>query len=455
MDNYKGIYYNESKEQKYFEGGAHFKYKDLFKTLMDLGGIMPEDNYNNTSKNNEINKNNDKILSLSNLLQKNQEKKINQKTRNVNQFNYVNNPNTRITFNKNSINKTKYLVKKNSFINHSRNVDNNHFFDETNKNYTNVNTFSFNNNKKSFLKNNMTQNLILEKGINLENEEKNNNLSGNKKYIHLKNLKNEHNRNRSDVYIKNIKNISQDIKEIKKYNKNNVNQNIRIKNNKILIPKYNLNKNNCNNNSKFSNTNNIFNKCINLLLNVKKSSYNVSYGKNKNYYLKDKINTGFINKNNYNKYISQSRNKIKQNIIRNKRNFGNKNDINNNGKFINDILRFTQNRISNKLKNSSSEFNVNQNMTKTMNNKRSFQGNNLSAKKEINLSSNNDLFKQKYTKKNINQIKIYNQINNLGKNSHKNLSRNVNNMKSLYNAQSIKFITSSEINDINKLVYRK
>ena len=455
MDNYKGIYYNESKEQKYFEGGAHFRYKDLFKTLMDLGGIMPEDNYNNTSKNNEINKNNDKILSLSNLLQKNQEKKINQKTRNINQFNYVNNPNTRITFNKNSINKTKYLVKKNSFINHSRNVDNNHFFDETNKNYTNVNTFSFNNNKKSFLKNNMTQNLILEKGINLENEEKNNNLSGNKKYIHLKNLKNEHNRNRSDAYIKNIKNISQDIKEIKKYNKNNVNQNIRIKNNKILIPKYNLNKNNCNNNSKFSNINNIFNKCINLLLNVKKSSYNVSYGKNKNYYLKDKINTGFINKNNYNKYISQSRNKIKQNIIRNKRNFGNKNDINNNGKFINDILRFTQNRISNKLKNSSSEFNVNQNMTKTMNNKRSFQGNNLSAKKEISLSSNNDLFKQKYTKKNINQIKIYNQINNLGKNSHKNLSRNVNNMKSLYNAQSIKFITSSEINDINKLIYRK
>lgn len=75
MDNYKGIYYNESKEQKYFEGGAHFRYKDLFKTLMDLGGIMPEDNYNNTSKNNEINKNNDKILSLSNLLQKNQEKK--------------------------------------------------------------------------------------------------------------------------------------------------------------------------------------------------------------------------------------------------------------------------------------------------------------------------------------------------------------------------------------------
>ena len=455
MDNYKGIYYNESKEQKYFEGGAHFKYKDLFKTLMTLGGIIPEDNYNNTSKNNEINKNSDKVLSLSNLLQKAQEKKINQKTRNVNQFNYVNNPNTQITFNKNSINKTKYLVKKNSCINHSRNVDNNYFFDEANKNYTNVNTFSFNNNKKSFIKNNITQNLILEKGINLESEEKTNNLSANKKYIHLKNLKNEHIRNRSDAYIKNIKNITQDIKEIKKYNKNNINQNIRIKNNKIFIPKYNLNKNNCNNNSKCSNTNNIFNKCINLLLNAKKTNYNISYGKNKNYYLKDKIKTGFITKNNYNKYTSQSRNKIKQNLIRNKRNFGNKNDINNNGKYMNDIFRYTQKQFVNKLKNSSSEFNVNNHMTKTMNNKRSFQGNNLSAKKENNLSSNNNLFKQKYTKKNINQIQIYNQINNLGKNSHKNLSRNINNMKSLYNAQSIKFITSSEINDINKLVYRK
>lgn len=122
---------------------------------------------------------------------------------------------------------------------------------------------------------------------------------------------------------------------------------------------------------------------------------------------------------------------------------------------MNDIFRLTQNKITNKLKNSSSELNINKHMTKTMNNKRSFQGNNLSAKKDINISSNNDLFKQKYIKKNINQIRIYNQINNLGKNSHKNLSRNINNMKSLYNAQSIKFITSSEINDLNKLVYRK
>ena len=29
MINYKGIFYNENKEKKYYEGGAHFKYMDL------------------------------------------------------------------------------------------------------------------------------------------------------------------------------------------------------------------------------------------------------------------------------------------------------------------------------------------------------------------------------------------------------------------------------------------
>lgn len=28
-DDYKGIYFNDDNEQQYFEGGAHFQYKDL------------------------------------------------------------------------------------------------------------------------------------------------------------------------------------------------------------------------------------------------------------------------------------------------------------------------------------------------------------------------------------------------------------------------------------------
>ena len=33
---YKGVFYNEHKERKYYEGGAHFKYKDLFSKLLSL-----------------------------------------------------------------------------------------------------------------------------------------------------------------------------------------------------------------------------------------------------------------------------------------------------------------------------------------------------------------------------------------------------------------------------------
>ena len=36
MENYKGIFYNDEKEKKYYEGGAHFKYSDLVKKLLTL-----------------------------------------------------------------------------------------------------------------------------------------------------------------------------------------------------------------------------------------------------------------------------------------------------------------------------------------------------------------------------------------------------------------------------------
>lgn len=36
MDEYKGIYYGEESERKYFEGGAHFKYLHLYKVLDKL-----------------------------------------------------------------------------------------------------------------------------------------------------------------------------------------------------------------------------------------------------------------------------------------------------------------------------------------------------------------------------------------------------------------------------------
>ena len=36
MDNYKGLYYKESKEQKFYEAGAHFSYEELYEILLYL-----------------------------------------------------------------------------------------------------------------------------------------------------------------------------------------------------------------------------------------------------------------------------------------------------------------------------------------------------------------------------------------------------------------------------------
>lgn len=36
MEEYKGLYYNDNTEQQFYEGGAHFKYKDLYQILEEL-----------------------------------------------------------------------------------------------------------------------------------------------------------------------------------------------------------------------------------------------------------------------------------------------------------------------------------------------------------------------------------------------------------------------------------
>ena len=36
MDEYKGIYYGEESERKFYEGGAHFRYLNLYKALEKL-----------------------------------------------------------------------------------------------------------------------------------------------------------------------------------------------------------------------------------------------------------------------------------------------------------------------------------------------------------------------------------------------------------------------------------
>ena len=46
MDNYKGIYYNATNEQKSFEGGAHFRYNDLYRALSALVSLLPPERTN-------------------------------------------------------------------------------------------------------------------------------------------------------------------------------------------------------------------------------------------------------------------------------------------------------------------------------------------------------------------------------------------------------------------------
>jgi hypothetical protein len=36
MEEYKGIYYKDDTEQKFYEGGAHFKYIELYKMLEEI-----------------------------------------------------------------------------------------------------------------------------------------------------------------------------------------------------------------------------------------------------------------------------------------------------------------------------------------------------------------------------------------------------------------------------------
>ena len=118
MEEYKGIYYNESKEEKFFEGGAHFRYKDLFQILLALGGILPNGNYyysiafNKDNINTNNNRNINPIIGLGKVVTNEKDKKNKPKTRNINNMNYINHPNTKINLN------TKKIIKKtNLFIN--------------------------------------------------------------------------------------------------------------------------------------------------------------------------------------------------------------------------------------------------------------------------------------------------------------------------------------------------
>ena len=110
---YKGIYYGNSKSQRFFEYGAHFKYSELFRQLEILGGKIIEnsDKFHVRNKSIDIPKQ---------ILLSEEKKKL---TRNINDNNlYFNNPNNQnfifnniFTLNKNR--KKNYLFNSTNTLN--------------------------------------------------------------------------------------------------------------------------------------------------------------------------------------------------------------------------------------------------------------------------------------------------------------------------------------------------
>ena len=112
MLNYKGIFYKEEKEKKYYEGGAHFKYSDLVKILINL---IEENNKKIETKESIIA--NDSKQNLNSSTNKNENAKNeneNEKKINSNLLTINNNPNKN---NIKMINTHKYI------LNTEKNID--------------------------------------------------------------------------------------------------------------------------------------------------------------------------------------------------------------------------------------------------------------------------------------------------------------------------------------------
>ena len=403
MDNYKGIFYNDSKEQHYYEGGAHFRYKDLYDMLTILGGLLPEKDYDIDSAliidNNNTN--------LDNYLNK---KKTKNRTRNFNQINYVNNPNTQLTFNKQNLLKNN-LNNTSKDLNKIKSRNNKNYFGEKNNNYNRTNTSIYNKYNQNTIRNNLMQTFLNKKErSNLNKEQKNNDKFNNyKDYINFENFKYIYANNKNFLNNKYFNRK----KSLNKLNSKNI-QNDNMKSNYII---------------------NSYNSNSNKLINIKKD-------KNELNYLNNKFNIFFPKNNNKNNYSRNIENKI---IIGCGKSTDNIKNLNFNQNNLNSFIHQKTNNFIHNMKNCSSGIN-----SFNYNRKLMIYGNNLFINKcenkndiNINKNNNNDLFSQKNYRNKINQLFELNQNMNLNKSKKKSMSRNLNN---IFNSQNIKFKTTYAYN---------
>ena len=392
MDNYKGIYYNETKEQQYYEGGAHFPYKVLFNILLNLGGTLSQNEYiNNYNNNDDINRDN----YIKNTRDKNL---IKYKTRNIdNNDKYRNNPNTLIKHSSSKLNNNNENSKQKYISRNDANLIYNNYSYFNNRNYA---TSSNINHAKKNIDNHLLQILLSKKEKEKNNEQKNNdeNNSDNR-YSFLQLFKNLHNRKRTEYYtnIEKINKIKINIEEKKQENsKNDFPSNLRNKIN--IIKSYNKGK-------------------YSLEINGKKQKFN-EYKEINN---KNKDNTSEIKLNPQNNpYLSyfqninkKSRNLGSNNYMEYKNTFeNNKNDLSSNYTKIysNNYLFKTSDNNDNNQRNENNNF-LKVNINNGKKNSYIFREKNLNNK-EINVEKNQNNFGiQKYKRKKINQLYCFKQSN--------------------------------------------
>lgn len=436
MEDYKGIYYNESKEEKYFEGGAHFKYIDLFKALKTLGGIVPQRNYENPSiLNNFIDTNNEENEYYK---KKEKEKKQKPKTRNINNMNFINNPNTKITFNENKIHKKSNLKINNfNYIKQKTSEKNiNNKFYEKNKALIHIHPNSqryhmnYNLSKTVLIKSLNNNNSIIRKMLSNNYYEPNqtNNIFNYIKYAHFK--------NKSDAFLKN--------NDKDKKNNFDILNNIKVKK-KIAYMEMKA-PNNLQNSMKINSINRLNNNETNSNRNknffTKKNNCLIVYSKSKINLYKSRLNTQF---NNLGKYVKKSRNIANQNYFSYIKSL----DYNNNqifkGNFsINNY--FNKNEINNNssslpLNNKTINYKSIDNLCE-LNNKEKYDNDKI-----LNVNKNGQSALKRYIKK---KISLYYDFNKkkLG-NGKKIIPRNNNYLDPKFNEQNIKYKNSSEIDSIN------
>ena len=397
MDNYKGLYYKETKEQKFYEGGAHFPYEELYEILVylkeeqdkQLKKEMKEQNKNKQNDKNPTVVEENSNIHIYDLIQNhnnnNNANKAKTRTRNVMNSCFYNNPNTMI---KKSVGKNK---SKNQQINIG--ISFNEKKDQSkSRNYKNDYGLFYN--KTSNQANRDDKNIIQE--VNISGIKTRNNISNylQRKYIGKNNSTNQMKHRKINLNNYLYSNIQ------KEYNRNNITEK-NFRNDSYIL----------NNSKKFQLYNNLeHSKTKNL-----NNSNNYSKGKKVN------SSTSKINNININDYLNN-----KGHLNKRQRNFSGLN-----GQISHNINNYINVNINNH-----NNINVNINNVSYKNNRNQRNKNNslngilMTLNKSNNRKYSNNKVKEKDDKKGDEFILDYIKINK---------SRNINKKSALGHVKSMDF----------------